>query len=135
VYIEITEKALSIDRALAHLNLRGMGGLATFSGIARPTDASGRELSHIDYEAYPPMAEQMLKKICADVRRRWGVEQLAILHRVGRVEIGEMSVLVVAAAEHRREAFLACQYAIDTLKQSVPIWKKEVPHPLIPSPV
>jgi len=125
MYFLITERPISIEAAMAQLDLRGMGGIVTFSGVTRPTDSLGRALSHIDYEAYQPMAEKFLGKISEDVRAQWGIEQLAILHRVGRVEIGEPSVVIVAAALHRKEAFRACEYAIDTLKKIVPIWKKE----------
>lgn len=106
--------------------MKGLGGLVTFSGIVRPTDVEGRLLSHLEYEAYKEMAEAEMKKICQEIERRWGVSELAISHRVGRVEIGEPSVVIAVAAQHRAEAFAACRYAIDTLKAAVPIWKKEV---------
>ncbi len=126
MYIRITEQPLSIAEALYQIDSKKMGGIVTFSGVARPTDSSGCALSHLEYEAYQPMAEQCLAQIGDEVQARWGVKQIAILHRVGRVEIGEPSVIIVTAAEHRKEAFLACEYAIDILKKIVPIWKKEV---------
>jgi molybdopterin synthase catalytic subunit len=126
MYIRITDQPISIEEALNQIELKKLGGIVTFSGVARPTDSSGRALSHLEYEAYQPMAEQYLAQIGDEVRVRWGVKQIAILHRVGRVEIGEPSLIIATAAEHRQEAFLACEYALDTLKKIVPIWKKEV---------
>ena len=126
MYVLITGRPISIEAAIAQIDVRGMGGIVTFSGVTRPTDSLGRALSHIDYEAYQPMAEKCLRRIGEAVLSQWGVAQLAILHRIGRVEIGEPSVVIVAAAPHRKEAFRACEYAIDTLKKTVPIWKKEV---------
>lgn len=125
MYIEITERAISTEDALKKLDLKGLGGLVTFSGIVRPTDREGRPLSHLEYEAYTEMACAEIEKICREIERRWGVTQIAMVHRVGRVEIGEPSVIIAAAAEHRAEAFAACHYLIDTLKETVPIWKKE----------
>lgn len=127
MYIEITDRPISVGDALEKLTVRGLGGLVTFMGITRPTDAQGDSLSHLEYEAYTEMAYAELEKICREIEHRWGVTQVAILHRVGRVEIGEPSVVIAVAAEHRAEAFAACRYAIDTLKETVPIWKKEVP--------
>lgn len=101
------------------------GAVCVFKGVARRY-SRGREVVHLEYEAYPPMAERKFAEIAEEVRLKWGVDRIAIVHRVGVVPIGEASVVVAVAAPHRREAFAACQYAIDTLKQSVPIWKKEV---------
>ncbi len=127
MYIEITERPISLESALEKLHLDGLGGLVTFCGIARPTDSQGRPLSHLEYEAYPEMAYTEIEKLCRQIERRWGITQIAVLHRVGRVEIGQPSVVIAVASEHRAEAFAACRYAIDTLKETVPIWKKEVP--------
>lgn len=126
MHIEITEKPISIEDALKKLDLKGLGGLVIFSGVVRPSDAHGRKLSHLEYEAYTEMAHAELHKLCQEAAHRWGVHQIAIMHRVGQVEIGQPSVVIAVAAEHRAEAFAACQYLIDTLKQTVPIWKKEV---------
>lgn len=126
MYIEITERAISTEDALKKLDLKGLGGLVTFSGIVRPTDIEGRPLSHLEYEAYTEMAHEELHKLCEEAAHRWGVHQIAIMHRVGQVEIGEPSVVIAVASEHRAEAFAACQYLIDTLKRTVPIWKKEI---------
>ncbi len=126
MYIEITSRPIALSDALARLDLQGLGGLVTFAGITRPHDAQGRSLSHLEYEAYTEMAQTETEKICQEIAQRWGVTQIAILHRVGRVEIGEPSVIIAVAAEHRAEAFAACRYAIDRLKETVPIWKREL---------
>jgi molybdopterin converting factor subunit 1 len=99
------------------------GGIVTFVGTVR--DASrGHSIRHLEYEAYPEMAERELEKICDEAAAQWGA-RVAVAHRVGHLPIGEIAVVVAAAAKHRAEAFAACRYAIDVLKQRVPIWKKE----------
>jgi molybdopterin synthase catalytic subunit len=88
--------------------------------------ARGRPIRHLEYEAYPEMAVREMDKISAEAARRWPGTRVAIGHRSGHLEVGELAVVIAAAAPHRAEAFDACRFAIDTLKQSVPIWKKEV---------
>lgn len=102
----------------------GRGGIVSFSGAVR-NEARGREIRHLEYEAYPGMAEREMEKICDEAERRWPGARVAIAHRVGHLEIGELAVVIAAAAPHRAEAFEACRFAIDTLKETVPIWKKE----------
>lgn len=101
------------------------GALVTFQGVVRGRDGPRRVL-HLEYEAYPEMAERKLKEIVAEVRARWPVADVALHHRVGRVGVGEASLVVAVAAPHRREAFAACRYAVDRIKEIAPIWKKEV---------
>ncbi len=103
----------------------GDGGIVTFEGVVR-NNARGKRIRYLVYDAYPEMAEQQMASIVAEVQNRWQTDHIAIVHRVGRLEIGECSVVVVVACPHRAEAFEACRYAIDTLKTTVPIWKKEV---------
>ncbi len=101
------------------------GGLVTFVGAVR--DASrGKEIEHLEYEAYPEMAEQELDRIAEEAAQRWPGTRVAVDHRTGHLEIGDIAVVVAAASPHRAEAFEACRYTIDTLKERVPIWKKEV---------
>ncbi len=102
----------------------GDGALALFVGVVRNENA-GRSVLHLEYEAYEEMALQELEAIGVETRRRWPVSEVRIVHRLGRMEIGEVSVAVAVASPHRGEAFEACRFAIDTLKKSVPIWKKE----------
>ncbi|MGH8649716.1 MAG: molybdenum cofactor biosynthesis protein [Burkholderiales bacterium] len=101
------------------------GGVVVFSGVVR-NETGGRRVKFLEYEAHAPMAEAKMREIGETVRARWaGVKAIAIAHRVGRLEIGEASVAVAVAAPHRAEAFAACRFAIDRLKERVPMWKKE----------
>jgi molybdopterin synthase catalytic subunit len=100
------------------------GALALFVGVVRNTNA-GRGVLHLEYEAYEEMAKSELDAIEAEARRRWPIRELRIVHRLGRMEIGEASVAVAATSAHRAEAFEACRFAIDTLKKTAPIWKRE----------
>jgi molybdopterin synthase catalytic subunit/molybdopterin converting factor small subunit len=101
------------------------GAIALFSGVVR--DQTGeRCVKFLEYEAHAPMAEAKMREIAARVRQRWPeVRRVALVHRIGRLEIGESSVLIAVSSPHRRQAFEACQFAIDTLKETVPVWKKE----------
>jgi molybdopterin synthase catalytic subunit len=101
------------------------GGVVTFEGVVRD-HARGKRIRYLEYDAYPEMAEERMAAIAAEVEQRWQTDHVAIVHRIGRLEIGECSVVVIVACPHRAEAFEACRYAIDTLKTTVPIWKKEV---------
>jgi molybdopterin synthase catalytic subunit len=101
------------------------GALCVFQGVARRFSRE-REVVHLEYEAYPEMAERKMAEIAQEIREKFGVERVAIHHRVGELKIGEASVAIAVASPHRKEAFAACQHAIDRLKRTVPIWKKEV---------
>jgi molybdopterin synthase catalytic subunit len=101
------------------------GGIVTFVGAVRD-HSRGHDIRHLEYEAYPDMALREMDKICAAASERWPGARVAIAHRHGHLAIGDLAVVVVAAAPHRAEAFEACRFAIDTLKETVPIWKKEV---------
>ncbi|MGC2330327.1 MAG: molybdopterin converting factor subunit 1 [Candidatus Acidiferrales bacterium] len=100
------------------------GALVVFDGFVR-NNFKGRLTLYLDYEAYEPMAYAKMREIGAEIREKFRIHRLAIVHRLGRLEIGETSVLIVVSSPHRGAAFDACRYAIDTLKRSVPIWKKE----------
>jgi molybdopterin synthase catalytic subunit len=101
------------------------GAVIVFRGVAR-RQSRGREVVHLEYEAYPEMAEKVMAQIGDEMRDRWPISRVAIVHRTGVLEIGQASVMIAVSAPHRREAFEAASYAIDRLKQIVPIWKKEV---------
>ena len=103
----------------------GAGGVVTFVGVVRD-NARGKRVRALTYDAYPEMAESEMARIAQEVAERWSPCGLAMVHRTGALQIGDASVVVVAACPHRAEAFEACRYAIDTLKTTVPIWKKEV---------
>src|SRR5262249_1952710 len=102
----------------------GCGAVVTFLGTVRDL-TDGKVTVALDYEAYPAMAEKKLAEIEADTRRRWPVGDIALVHRLGRLEAGEVSVPGAVRCPHRAEAFEACRHAIDRLKELVPIWKKE----------
>lgn len=126
--IQITREPLdrpAIDAIVQRVWHAGAGGIVTFEGTVRD-NARGKQIRYLEYDAYPEMAEQEMAKIAAEVKRRWKTKYVALVHRIGRLEIGEVSVVVSVACPHRAEAFEACRYAIDTLKTTVPIWKKEV---------
>jgi molybdopterin synthase catalytic subunit len=101
------------------------GAVIVFRGVARRF-SRGRDVVHLEYEAYPEMAEKVMAQIGDEIKARWKVSQVAIVHRTGVLEIGQASVVIAIAAPHRGEAFEATQYAIDRLKEIVPIWKKEI---------
>ncbi len=121
----LSETPIDVGSVVARVAGPGMGGIVTFIGAVRD-NARGREIRHLEYESYPEMAEREMEKIAADASKRWPGTRVAIAHRAGHLVIGDLAVVVVAAAPHRGEAFSACRYAIDTLKETVPIWKKEV---------
>ena len=100
------------------------GAVCLFLGVVR-NENGGRAVKHLEYEAYEDMARPLMEEIEAEARRRWPVTDVRIVHRLGRLEIGEPSVAVSVTSPHRAAAFEACRYAIDTLKATVPIWKKE----------
>lgn len=100
------------------------GAVVVFDGIVR-NHSRGRRTLHLDYEAYEEMAAKQMRELGKKARERFGVRQVTMVHRLGRLEIGETSVLIVAASAHRSAAFEACRWLIDTIKQTVPIWKKE----------
>ena len=100
------------------------GALCLFVGVVR-NENGGRPVRYLEYEAYEEMALPVMEEIEAEVRARWPVTGVRLVHRLGRIEIGEASVAVAVSSPHRGEAFAACRYAIDTLKAKVPIWKKE----------
>jgi len=115
---------LDVGQAVARVVGPDSGGIVTFVGAVR-NRARGREIDHLEYEAYPEMAVREMERIAEVAGQRWPGVRVAIGHRAGHLEIGDLAVVVAAAAPHRAEAFEACRFAIDTLKQSVPIWKKE----------
>jgi MoaE-MoaD fusion protein len=122
---EITESALSLDRLVAAVGQNTSGAVASFLGIVREF-ARGRQVQYLEYDAYPGMATGIMRQIGDEIRARWPVDRIAMVHRIGRLGIGEASVAIAVSSPHRREALQACAYAIERLKEVVPIWKKEV---------
>jgi molybdopterin synthase catalytic subunit len=124
ILVEVIDAPLDPAPLVRFAEAPEMGAVVTFSGNVRNHNR-GRTVEYLEYDVYRPMAERQLHAIAEEAVERWSC-RIAIQHRVGRLEIGEPSVLVVAACAHRGDAFDACRYAIDTLKERVPIWKREV---------
>ncbi len=122
---EIVQDILDARRLAQNLASDKDGAIVTFAGIVRGTNR-GKKVLFLEYEAYPEMAIKMLERIGAEIEATWGLSSLRIHHRVGRLNVGETSVVIVTSAPRRDDAFAACQYAINRLKRIVPIWKKEV---------
>lgn len=122
--IEILSGPLSLERCVQAVRRPGSGGLVTFVGSVRDF-SEGQRVEFLEYEAYEPMALAKMQQVVDEASARWPVQAMAIQHRVGRLEIGEDAVVIAVACPHRAEAFAACRYAIDRLKEIVPIWKKE----------
>jgi molybdopterin synthase catalytic subunit/molybdopterin converting factor small subunit len=121
----IQTEPLSLDKVVDEVRTEQAGAIATFVGTTR-VQSRGRTVLHLDYEAYEEMAEQVMSELAAELKTRYDVCEIAIHHRAGRVEIGEASVVIAVSAPHRQDALAACKDAIDTLKERVPLWKKEV---------
>lgn len=120
----ITSDPIGVD-AVSDVASPADGALVVFYGIVRG-ETEGRSVSVLEYEAYTAMAEQKMHEIAAEALEKWNVDRIRIVHRVGALGVGEISVAVAVAAAHRGPAFDACEFCIDTLKQTVPIWKKEL---------
>ena len=123
--ILLTRERLDPEAITATVRDDANGGVVTFLGTTR-NETDGRRVLYLEYETYEGMAEKMLARIAEEIHERWGTDHVSIAHRFGRLEIGEVSLVVAVASPHRVEAFAACQYAIDRIKKDVPIWKKEV---------
>ena len=121
---EITRHPLNPEEITARVRKDTNGAVVTFLGTTR-LFAEGRKVVRLEYEAYEEMALKEMEKVRLEVTSRWGLEDIAIAHRIGVVDIGEISLVIAVASPHRKEAFLACHQAVDLLKETVPIWKKE----------
>jgi MoaE-MoaD fusion protein len=121
----ITAEPLSLERVVAEVSRDEAGAVATFLGTVRRS-SRGRDVEFLEYEAFEEMAEPMLRRLGDELTAKHGLSAVAIHHRIGRVEIGEPSVAIAVSAPHRAAALEACREAIDTLKETIPLWKKEV---------
>jgi len=121
----LSDAPLSLERVAAEVASDDAGAIATFVGTTR-AHSRGRDVIRLEYEAYEGMAEAEMERIAGELRQRHDVIDVAIHHRIGPVDIGETSVVIAVSAPHRAAAFDACRDAIDTLKQTVPLWKKEL---------
>jgi molybdopterin synthase catalytic subunit len=122
--ILLSPDVLDEQSAVSALSCDGAGAVVTFVGRVR-ADSRGRSVEKLEYEAYPEMAELVFERIAREIRAKLDIIDIAIHHRIGTLEVGEISVVIAVSAAHRRAAFDACREAIDTLKRHAPIWKKE----------
>ena len=124
--VALTSEPLDLQAIIAAVGGQGHGdgAIATFIGLVRDHN-QGRRVSYLEYEAYEPLAVKALQRIIDEAREPWPGARLAVHHRVGRIELSEASIIIVAASPHRAEAFAACRYTIEQVKQIVPIWKHE----------
>ena len=122
----ITTERIDPEAVRSLVEHDGAGAIVLFHGLVRNRALSGRQVTHLDYEAYPEMAEEKMSEIGREIKKRYDVKQVAIVHRVGRLALGEASVVIAVSSARRRSAFEASEYAIDRLKEIVPIWKKEI---------
>lgn len=123
--IQISQSTLSVQACTDFVASDSAGGTAVFIGTVR-NQTKGKPVIRLEFEAYEPMAIAEMRKIAEQAQAKWSCEKIAIHHRVGTLQIGEIPVIIAVATPHRKAAFEACQYCIDTLKETVPIWKKEI---------
>ena len=122
---EITSEPLDPAPLVESVRRDESGAVTLFYGVVR-NENMGRNVQYLEYDAYPEMAIKKMREVGDEVRAKFPVTGIGILHRIGRLEIGETSLLVAVSSGHRRESFEACHYAVDRIKQIVPVWKKEV---------
>src|SRR5947209_8433296 len=122
--IRLRHDTVSVDECLGAVRVPGSGGIAVFVGCVRD-ESEGKRVEHLEYEAYEPMAIDKLRQVAQEACDRWPVQAIAVQHRIGRLEIGDDAVVIAVSCPHRAEAFVACRYVIDRIKEVVPIWKKE----------
>jgi molybdopterin synthase catalytic subunit len=123
--IRVTDAALSIDEAVAAVASPAAGAINVFLGVVRDNNL-GRSVDHLEYEAYPTMAEKVMRELGEEAVRRFGLIDCAILHRTGPLAIGETSLLVAISSGHRAESFEGGRWLVDEIKKKVPVWKKEI---------
>jgi molybdopterin synthase catalytic subunit len=125
-FVALTTEPLDLDRLVRLVSAASLhqGAIASFTGIVR-NENLGRRVLFLEYEAYEPLAIRALERILSEARHSWPAATVGVHHRVGRIEIGEASIVIAAASPHRADAFAACRYAIERVKQIVPIWKHE----------
>ncbi|MAG37597.1 MAG: molybdenum cofactor biosynthesis protein MoaE [Dehalococcoidia bacterium] len=126
---QITRDPIDVGALISAVQAPTDGALCVFSGVVRADPGPGGETNRVqvlEYDAYPEMAEAKLAEVAAEVAERWPEQKIAIAHRIGRLEVGEASVVIAVASPHRHESFEACHYAINRVKSTAPIWKKEI---------
>uniref|UniRef100_K1PRU4 Molybdopterin synthase catalytic subunit n=1 Tax=Magallana gigas TaxID=29159 RepID=K1PRU4_MAGGI len=126
-YIEITDEILDVNEISQMVTDPSCGAISIFVGITRD-NFDGKKVLRLEYEAYKPMAKKKMKEICDSIRKQWEIHSIAMIHRINVVPISEASIVIAISSPHRKESLQAVEYAIDTLKATVPIWKK-MSHP------
>ena len=121
---QLVREPIDPSTLIRHVRAPEDGAIVTFDGFVR-NQSDNRRTLYLDYEAYEPMALAQMREICGQLHQKYRIHRVAIVHRLGRLEIGDTSVFIAVSAPHRAAAFDACRFAIDTLKRTVPIWKKE----------
>ena len=124
-FYRITHRVIPTAELVRQLKASEDGAVVTFEGIVRD-HSHGRKTLYLEYTAYEPLAIRKMEEIGDEIKQKYAIDRLGMIHRVGRLEIGETSVTIIVTSAHRRVAFEACHYAIDRLKETVPIWKKEI---------
>jgi molybdopterin synthase catalytic subunit len=122
----LTSEVIDVTRLLTDCQNTSVGGTVIFLGTVRESNSKNIKLLQLNYEAYDTMAEEIFSDIETEARRKWEIEEITILHRIGTLNVGEVSVIIVVSAKHRTEAFACCRYIIDNVKSRVPIWKMEI---------
>jgi molybdopterin synthase catalytic subunit len=122
----LTSEAINVNKLLLGSQNPRVGGTVIFLGTVRERSSENFKLTQLNYEAYESMAEEIFFDIETEARNKWKVEEIFILHRIGSLNVGEVSVIIVVSSEHRKEAFDCCSYIIDSVKTRVPIWKMEI---------
>jgi len=123
--IDVTKEDFSVDEALERLRSRGMGALVTFVGVVRDS-SRGKAVNRIEIQVYEEMARRQLEETREEAIARFGVEEIAIIHRYGSLEVSDNIMMIAVGGDHRSEAFDACRWVLETIKEKVPIWKKEI---------
>lgn len=123
--IKITDKPINVASAIEAAQTAGAGAVNVFVGTVRNKTAD-KQVKSLDYEAYDPMAKKEIRKIIDQAKAKWPVLKVVVIHRKGILKIGDAAVVIVVSTPHRKASFEACEFIIDTLKQTVPIWKKEI---------
>lgn len=124
---KITKEDIDINEIIKKVASERAGAIVTFLGVTRAIDEGDeRRISYLDYDAYPEMAEEQMKKIGEEAKSKFKIAEVCVYHKIGRVNVGEASVGIAVSSPHREDGFLACKYIIDRIKEITPIWKKEV---------
>jgi molybdopterin synthase catalytic subunit len=122
----LTSEIIDVNKLLVDRRSTSVGGTVMFLGTVREYDSENLKLLQLSYEVYEPMAEEIFSDIESEAKQKWGIEEITVLHRIGTLNVGEVSVVIIVSSKHRKEAFDCCRYVIDNVKTRVPIWKMEI---------